>query len=89
MKLYEEHGANILIEAPGVMNEKDMELIKRLLKDRDLVTSRDKVEDDNFLVTKTRKEKSNQNVIQDTSNGVDESTPGKKNLKFQAITISV
>ena len=35
MKLYQKFGCEILIEAPGVRNEKDMDLVQQLLKDRD------------------------------------------------------
>jgi len=86
LKLYEEHGAEILIEAPGVRNEKDMELVKMLLKERDLVMSRDnKVgeDDDVFMMKKTRKEKSNKIVVKDIKNSADKSTPGKNSLKFK------
>jgi deoxyribodipyrimidine photolyase len=35
MKLYEEYDCEILFEAPGVRNEKDMALVEKLLSDRD------------------------------------------------------
>lgn len=39
MKLYEFYGCEILIEAPGVRNEKDMEMVESLLTERDTVSA--------------------------------------------------
>lgn len=47
MRLYEEYGCEILVEAPGVRSDKDMKLVEQLLAERDMERDTGGDRDDN------------------------------------------
>mmetsp|Transcript_6610 Transcript_6610/g.7223 ORF Transcript_6610/g.7223 Transcript_6610/m.7223 type:complete len:971 (+) Transcript_6610:41-2953(+) len=66
MRLYESYGCEILIEAPGIRNEKDMAIVESLLKERDSSrnpTVRKRMNEDDSTNNKIRQEKRSDHTI--------------------------